>query len=55
MLTGEIRSQIDRIWMAFFTGGISNPLEEERYVRNCIQQEYCCLNHFRNSLFGFSA
>lgn len=27
MLTGEIRSQIDRIWMAFFTGGISNPLE----------------------------
>jgi type I restriction enzyme M protein len=27
MLTGEIRSQIDRIWMAFYTGGISNPLE----------------------------
>ena len=27
MLTGEIRSQIDRIWMAIYTGGISNPLE----------------------------
>ncbi len=27
MLTGEIRSQIDRIWMAVYTGGISNPLE----------------------------
>ena len=27
MLTGELRSQIDRIWMAFYTGGISNPLE----------------------------
>jgi hypothetical protein len=27
MLTGEIRSQIDRIWNAFWTGGISNPLE----------------------------
>ncbi len=27
MLTGELRSQIDRVWMAFFTGGISNPLE----------------------------
>lgn len=27
MLTGEIRSQIDRIWDAFWTGGISNPLE----------------------------
>src|SRR5512144_3245558 len=27
MLTGEIRNQIDRIWDAFWTGGISNPLE----------------------------
>ena len=27
MLTGEIRSHIDAIWNAFWTGGISNPLE----------------------------
>jgi type I restriction enzyme M protein len=27
MLTGEIRSQVDRIWDAFWSGGISNPLE----------------------------
>lgn len=27
MLTGELRSQVDRIWDAFWTGGISNPLE----------------------------
>jgi type I restriction enzyme M protein len=27
MLTGEIRSQIDAIWNAFWTDGISNPLE----------------------------
>ena len=27
MLTGEIRSQIDAIWNAFWSGGISNPLE----------------------------
>ena len=27
MLTGEIRSQIDRIWDAIWAGGISNPLE----------------------------
>jgi type I restriction enzyme M protein len=27
MLTGEIRSRIDRIWDAFWSGGISNPLE----------------------------
>src|SRR6184192_2281905 len=27
MLTGEIRSQIDQVWNAFWSGGISNPLE----------------------------
>jgi type I restriction enzyme M protein len=27
MLNGEIRSQIDQIWNAFWSGGISNPLE----------------------------
>jgi type I restriction enzyme M protein len=27
VITGEIRSQIDRIWDAFWSGGISNPLE----------------------------
>ncbi len=27
MLTGEIRSQVDRIWDSFWTKGISNPLE----------------------------
>ena len=27
MVTGDLRSQIDRIWDAFWSGGISNPLE----------------------------
>lgn len=27
MITGEIKSQIDQIWNAFWSGGISNPLE----------------------------
>jgi type I restriction enzyme M protein len=27
MITGEIRAQVDRIWDAFWSGGISNPLE----------------------------
>jgi type I restriction enzyme M protein len=27
MVTGEMRSKIDRIWDAFWSGGISNPLE----------------------------
>lgn len=27
MLVGEIRNQVDRVWDAFWTGGISNPLE----------------------------
>jgi len=27
MVTGELKSQIDAVWNAFWTGGISNPLE----------------------------
>jgi type I restriction enzyme M protein len=27
MITGELRNQIDRIWDAFWSGGIANPLE----------------------------
>ena len=27
MLTGELRSKIDAIWNAFWSGGIANPLE----------------------------
>lgn len=27
MLTGELKGKIDRVWDAFWTGGISNPLE----------------------------
>ena len=26
MLTGDLRSNIDKVWNAFWTGGISNPL-----------------------------
>tara|TARA_B100000989_G_C19150274_1_gene307157 strand:+ start:97 stop:306 length:210 start_codon:yes stop_codon:yes gene_type:complete len=26
MITGELKSQVDKIWGAFWTGGISNPL-----------------------------
>ena len=26
MLTGEIRNQVDQIWNAFWSGGVSNPL-----------------------------
>ena len=27
MITGAIKNQIDQIWNAFWSGGISNPLE----------------------------
>lgn len=27
MITGDIKSKIDHIWNAFWSGGISNPLE----------------------------
>ncbi len=27
MITGELRHKVDRLWDAFWAGGISNPLE----------------------------
>ncbi len=27
MITGPIKSQIDQIWNAFWSGGISNPIK----------------------------
>jgi len=35
MLTGEIRSKIDALWNAFWTGGISNPLEVIEQIPIC--------------------
>src|SRR5471032_933697 len=32
MLTGDIRSKIDALWNAFWTGGISNPLEVNEQI-----------------------
>ena len=26
MITGELKSQVDKIWESFWTGGVSNPL-----------------------------
>lgn len=26
MITGELKSKVDRVWEAFWTGGIANPL-----------------------------
>src|SRR2546429_5174966 len=27
MITGELKSKVDRLWDAFWSGGIANPLE----------------------------
>ncbi|MBP8053440.1 MAG: type I restriction-modification system subunit M N-terminal domain-containing protein [Burkholderiaceae bacterium] len=27
MLTGDLKSKIDQIWSAFWSGGIANPIE----------------------------
>ena len=27
MITGELKSKIDRLWETFWTGGITNPLD----------------------------
>lgn len=36
MVTGELKSQVDKIWETFWTGGVSNPLtviEQFTYLR----------------------
>jgi hypothetical protein len=35
MITGEIKSQIDRIWNAFWSGGIANPWRSSGRSRSC--------------------
>ncbi|WP_242088767.1 type I restriction-modification system subunit M N-terminal domain-containing protein, partial [Microbacterium lacticum] len=27
MVTGELRAQVDKVWDAFWSGGIANPVE----------------------------
>ncbi len=27
MITGDLKSKVDRVWDAFWSGGIANPLE----------------------------
>jgi type I restriction enzyme M protein len=62
MLTGEIRSQIDAVWNAFWSGGISNPLEVIEqityllFIRRHDLQKLTNLNvAFRRSLTTFDA
>ncbi len=47
MITGELKSQVDKIWEAFWTGGISNPISVPAFT--CIQ-----LVHSAHSGDGFS-
>jgi hypothetical protein len=40
MITGSIKSQIDQIWNAFWSGGISNPLEVIEQIKTaCISNQ----------------
>jgi len=43
MMTGDIKSQIDRIWDSFWSGGISNPLEvieQITYLLTLVQNDF---------------
>ena len=46
MLTGDLRNQIDRIWDAFWSGGIANPLEviEQITYLLILRLQLCILN-----------
>ncbi|WP_200170847.1 type I restriction-modification system subunit M [Tomitella cavernea] len=36
MITGQLKSKIDRVWDAFWSGGISNPLEVIEQITNLL-------------------
>ena len=37
MITGEIKTKIDAVWNAFWSGGISNPLEVIEQIFSSLQ------------------
>ena len=39
MIIGELKSQVDKIWEAFWTGGIKNPLSVIEQFKNDINDE----------------
>ena len=43
MITGNIKSQIDQIWNAFWSGGIANPLEVIEQITYAVCRQMCCL------------
>ena len=43
MITGDIRNQIDRIWDAFWSGGISNPNTNTAYDRDAMRAQLLVL------------
>ena len=44
MITGTIKTQVDSIWNAFWSGGISNPME-------VIEQRAVCGEGRRSGMF----
>ena len=43
MLTGELRSQVDRLWDSFWTGGISNPLKVVEQITYLLFHDHCVI------------
>ena len=47
MVTGELRSQVEKVWNAFWSGGIANPreiIEQITYLR------FLKEDHLKNNL-----
>lgn len=43
MITGDLKSKIDRIWDAFWSGGIANPIEVAELERMFAEIDECLL------------
>lgn len=54
MITGDLKSKIDRIWDAFWSGGIANPTEVIEQMTYCVPKSEIADNDYDLSLNRYS-
>lgn len=48
MITGELKSQVDKLWTEFWTGGIANPLTVIEQITFLMFSRLLDINESRN-------
>jgi type I restriction enzyme M protein len=49
MITGELKSQVDKLWTEFWTGGITNPLTVIEQITFLMFSRLLDINESRNA------